>query len=151
MTKQHTLTAARDFDGMLQEAQRLLGAAEKAAKLMDSQSKAIADKDLETLEAILRQKQTYIDQLLEFRDLKATYEFSLLSLSIPRPLEAVYAELENAIKSLAIADQNSIHHLKEHHAKLAKDLELLMRGREAASCYSQPLQNQPKSKIDISG
>lgn len=143
--------APNELDRMLQEAQSLLAACGKAGKLMDSQAKAIEDKDLETLEAILRQKQPFIDQLLGFKDLKAAYDLYRSSCSVPDTLASAYRGLEDNIKTLAQADQESIKLLKERHEEMARDLQLLMRGREAASCYSQPLQQQPRPRIDISG
>jgi flagellar biosynthesis/type III secretory pathway chaperone len=141
-----------DSGSLLPAAQRLLAASGKVKRLIDSQIKAIEDKDLEALEAILRQKQPFIDQLLEFRNLKAAYELHTSSEAISNrdPLASVYSELENTIKSLAKADQIAADLLKERHAESARELQLLMCDRHAASYYNQPLKQQPKPRIDIS-
>lgn len=142
-----------ELDGLLQEAQRLIPIAKKAAKLADSQQKAIEALDLETLEAILRQKQPFIDQLLAFRQFKATYELYISSsaFQIPDLLVSLYAELEDKIQSLAEADEKAIELLAKRHAEKAQELQILMRDRRAASCYGQPAQHQAKPRIDMTG
>jgi hypothetical protein len=142
-----------DSGSLLRETQRLLVAAEKAKRLIDSQQQAIEEEDLEALEAILRQKQPFIDQLLTFRELKAAYEFyrSSAVLSDSDLLAPLYSELENIIKTLAEADQIAADLLKERHKKMARELQLLMCDRHAANCYSQRLKQQQKPRIDITG
>ena len=144
---------ANDLDKILQEALRLKAAVGKIAKLMDAQLEAIESKDLDTLQAIIGQKQTFIDQLLAFSTVKATYELYRTSFphQVPENLTLAYAELEDNIKSLVNDDQKAIQLLKEHHAEMAGRLQLLMRDRQASGPYSQPVQHPPKPRIDISG
>jgi hypothetical protein len=144
---------ANEFYIMLPEIQKLMGIAGKIARLIQAQSEAMEAGDLETLSAILDQKQTLIDQVLAFRTLKERYELSLYSSpdKIPQALTSAYLELEDTLKSLVETDQKTIESLKERHAETAGRLQLLMRDRQAADCYIPTQKLQPKPRIDISG
>jgi hypothetical protein len=141
-----------DFDRVLQESQKLLAASRKLAKLVDAQSKAIEMNDLETVEAVLEQKQSFIEELQKIPHLKATFEDSISSVPhlIAEPLTLIYSELNRDLESIGAAERAAMARLSDHRAEIARSLQLLMEGREILECYNLSSNQQTKSRIDIS-
>jgi hypothetical protein len=126
--------------------------AKKLAKLAESQQEAVHQKELDTLEAILNQKQVFIDQLLLSRKLTESHQQSAVAKAGGNPsrITEAFEQLEKSIKILSEADQACIELLKDRHQELGRQLRQLTRDRQATNRYSQTQPNSQNRRIDIS-
>lgn len=141
-----------DLTMVLNQIRQLQAAAAKLAKLVASQQLAAQQTELDTLEAILKQKQVFIDELSGYRKLKAVYEGSVRDAGEGMQLQFAGAiqEFEETLAAISRAEEMTIRMLQERHADFGRQLRALTQNRQAANSYNPPGQSSPKSRVDIS-
>lgn len=142
----------KSIQELLNDILKLQTAASKLAKLVDSEQQAIRDSDFDAVEAVLNQKQVFLDQLTGLPELKDCCQRAA-GLMDPASLSQftnAIRELEEEIMALSRREGSTIGMMKEHHGKLASELRALTQNQQAASPYSRASQPASKSRIDIS-
>jgi hypothetical protein len=143
---------AKHLDELFEDVADLQKAAANLAKLVSSQQEAIQQSEWDTLEAILRQKQSFVDQLAKFKNLKQTYLHAVAgnACETSKQLESAIKQLEASMERIFQEEQSSITIMQDRHLEMGRELRGMTQNRQAANCYSQPNPSPINRRIDIS-
>ncbi len=141
----------QDTETLLERILHLQTIAVKLSKLAGVQQGIIEQEELETFEAILRQKQNLIDQLLEYPKLKLAFEQSLLDKREHGHSQLSHAvrEIEDTLKFISLVEQSTMNAMRASALKTERELRRLTQTHQATGCYNQTNVMQPKRRLDI--
>lgn len=138
---------------LLQEALHLNSAAGKLARLVESVRELISAGEFDATQAILEQKQPFLDELKKLPALRESHRrcSELFPPEQCEQLNAAIEVLEASLRSLTKAEAEIIELIDIRKQQTANELRKMSQHRQASKCYSPKELQQPKSRIDISG
>jgi len=143
----------QDHSAILNRTLHLVSVAENLSQLVESVQAAIHAGEFDTVEAILQQKQHFIDQLKTLPQLRESYTRS--SQALPEnqrnEIAAAIQKLESEIKSISATEHDVIRVIESRRKKAAEQLHALAKHRQASSRYRHPEPMPTRNRIDITG
>lgn len=144
---------SRTLDDLLVQFQHIQNSTVRLLQLQQSSLKAIQDNDLTTAEAVLKQKQPLINELLETRKLHNLYEKEVKSNPTRQceQIESVINKIDTCLEAVRKLEQETISLVQSQHRSTAEKLQKLVRSHSTSKSYHHAKHSPLNSRIDLSG
>lgn len=143
----------KNHRAILDRSLHLLSVAEKLSRLVESIQEAIRTGEFETVEAILQQKQHFIDQLATLPQLREAYQgvLQVLPETQRNEIAAAIQNVEAEIKAISATEREVIRAIDLRRQEASEQLHALAKHRQASRPYHHPGPIPTRNRIDISG